>query len=85
MRDLVGVDKFANIIMVKTMGWVSSILDALSILILDIVRRTGLLMKGRVFIIISIGWDGDFGENEGLLKGLLTARPRLSSRYRRRW
>ena len=67
---LVGVDKFANIIMVKTMGWVSSVLDALSKIILDIERRSGLLMKGRVVINISIGWDGDFGENEGKLKGL---------------
>lgn len=69
---LVGVDKFANIIMVKTMGWVSSVLDALSKIILDIERRTGLLMKGRVVINISLGWDGDFGENEEQLKGLLT-------------
>lgn len=68
---LLGVDKFANIIMVKTMGWVSSVLDALSKIILDIERRTGLLMKGRVVINISFGWDGDFGENEGRLKDLL--------------
>lgn len=68
------------------MGWVSSILDALSKIILDIERRTGLLMKGPVVINISLGWDGDFGENEGQLKGPLTAGPRLSSRYRRqRW
>lgn len=58
--------------MVKTMGWVSSVLDALSKIILDIERRTGLLTKGRVIINISLGWDGDFGENEGQIKGLLT-------------
>lgn len=69
---LVGVDKFANIIIVKTMGWVSSVLDALSKIILDIERRTGLLMKGRVVINISLGWEGDFGENEEQLKGILT-------------
>lgn len=69
---LVGVDKFANIIIVKTMGWVSSVLDALSKIILDIERRTVPLMKGRVVINISLGWEGDFGENEGQLKGILT-------------
>ena len=67
---LLGVDKFAKIIMVKTMGWVSSVLDALSKIILDIERRSG-LMKGRVVINISFAWDGDFGENEGRLKDLL--------------
>lgn len=66
---LVGVDKFANIIMVKTMGWVSSVLDALSKIILDIERRG--VPKGRVVINISIGWDGEFGENEGKLKDLV--------------
>lgn len=66
---LVGVDKSANIIMVKTMGWVSSVLDALSKIILDIQRRA--VPQGRVVINISIGWDGDFGENEGKLKDLV--------------
>lgn len=69
--SLAGVDKFANIIMVKTMGWVSSVLDALSKIILDIERRTILLMKGRVVINISIGWEGDFGINEDKLKDLV--------------
>lgn len=67
--DLTGVDKFANIIPVKTMGWVSSVLDALSKIILDIPRR-GISMKGRVVINMSLGWEGDFGENEGQLKDL---------------
>lgn len=66
---LVGVDKFANIIMVKTMGWVSSVLDALSKIILDIQRRG--VPKGRIVINISLSWEGDFGENEGKLKDLV--------------
>lgn len=36
LGGLVGVDKFAKIIMAKTMGWVRSVLDALSKIILDV-------------------------------------------------
>lgn len=69
LGSLVGVVNFANIIMVIPMCWVTSVIDAVSKIILDIEHRTGHLMKGRVVISISLGSEGDFCENEGQLKG----------------